>query len=116
MKKLSVVTLVLAVLAVALSAAALWRTRDIPASPSTPTPAAGETTTTTIPLVMVPNVINENVFVASKKMADSKLIFKVVQSPSVGVPRNVVILQIPEAGTSVPEGSEVQLTISNGPP
>src|SRR3954447_16023734 len=114
MRKLSIAAIVVASLAVVLSGAALWRTRDIQTGKgtSTSTPAKASTAPA---LVSVPNEVLKHAMVAGAELGKLKLKFKVTMAPSVSTPKQKVMSQNPAPGTKVPVGSEVQLTVSSGP-
>ena len=116
MKKLSIAALVVAGLAVLMSGAALWRTRDISSKKSTTTAAAKPTATTAPALVSVPNATTKNAYTVGADLRKMKLKFKVVTSASVTIGKNRVMAQNPAPGTKVPVGTEIELTVSTGPP
>jgi beta-lactam-binding protein with PASTA domain len=105
MKKLAIAAITAALLAAVMSGAALWRTRHL--SSSEPSGSVQ---------VDVPDGTNKSVYAAGQALNGVKLKFKVVRAPSATVAKQVVISQTPAAGTKVMEGSEVELTVSNGPP
>jgi serine/threonine-protein kinase len=112
MRKLSTVAsvaIVAAVLSIGLSGLAMWRTNHAPKpAKAPPTTAAG--------LVAVPDVTNVNVYVVGNNLQAIALTYSITKSPSASVPRLNVISQDPAAGTQVPQGTNVKLTVSSGPP
>jgi len=104
------VALIVGVVALVVSGIALWKAND--------TPKAKATTVTTQPgagLVAVPKVDGKNGIAAAANLKKANLKFKVVQVTSPTVPAKTVISQKPAAGTKVPAGSTIELTISKGP-
>jgi beta-lactam-binding protein with PASTA domain len=105
--------LVVALLAVVASGAALWRTYDAKSTSHETTP---KTTIRLGPaLVTVPSLINKNGLIAAAQLAKLKLKLTVITGPSVTTNKNFVITQDPNPGTQVPEGTAVQLKLSSGP-
>jgi beta-lactam-binding protein with PASTA domain len=105
--------LVVALLSVAASGTALWRTYDHKLT------SHGTAPKTTIPtgpaLVVVPSVINRDGLTAASTLNKLKLKFNITTGPSVSTNPNFVITQDPNPGTQIPEGSTVQLKLSSGP-
>ena len=91
----------------------MWRTFDLHSGESAPAP------TTTVPagpaLVSVPTLIDKDGMAAAADLANLKLKVTVTTGPSVTTAKNKVMNQDPVPGTSVPEGSTVQLKLSTGP-
>jgi len=107
-----VTTLVVASLAVIASGVALWRTVDASRKSNAPV----ESTVPAGPaLVTVPSVINRNGLTAAAELAKLNLKVTIITGPSVTTPRDHVINQDPVPGTTIPEGSAVQLKLSSGP-
>ncbi|CAN5448975.1 hypothetical protein BH10ACT1_BH10ACT1_43130 [soil metagenome] len=124
--------LVVALLALFLVGAALWRTGDdeatapstVPATqPSgsgTTLPIGGSTTKppapTTFPLtteqVAMPNLVNTNAYTAFTKIKSEKLNLSVTSAVNKDVNPGTVLLQKPAAGTMVRRGSVVTLVVS----
>ena len=113
MKKLSVAAILVASLAVMLSGAALWRTREH--LPSKAPAKAGLSTGSGAALVSVPNEVLKNAYTAGADLTKIQLKFKVTSEPSVSTAKNKVMAQNPAPGTQVPVGTEVELTVSSGP-
>ena len=112
-RKILVGALVVSLLAVVGSGAALYRTFDHKSSSGSSTPQ-----TTLLPgpvLVEIPSVIDKNGMTAAADLANLKLRVTVTTGPSVTTPKDNVIDQNPAAGTQVPEGSAVNLKLSSGP-
>lgn len=72
-------------------------------------PAVGES-------VVVPDVVGREAMPAAVQLQQKGLAVTIVRSPSIAVPERIVIEQDPAAGTEAPAGTEVELTISTGPP
>jgi len=116
MKKLAIAAIVAAALAVVTSGAALWRTRDLSKPSNGTTASTGEPSTASGEPVAVPDTTNKNFFGAGQDLSAVGLKFKVVRTPSATVAKSIVISQNPAPGTTVPAGTEVELTVSNGSP
>ncbi len=111
-KGLTIAACALAFLALFMSAAAVWRSRDVkPAHHGTAKPAASSGPN----LVAVPSEVNKNGMLAAADLAKLNLKFGITPWPSVSTSRNRVISQDPLPGTKVPEGTAVQLKVSTGP-
>ena len=105
MKKLAIAAITAAVLAMVMSGAALWRTRHLPSSGQ---PGSGQ--------VEVPDATNKSALTVGHALTAINLKVKVVKTPSETVAKAMVISQNPAPGTTVPTGSEIELTVSTGPP
>ena len=115
--KLSIVAIAIALMSAGTSGVALWRTYHPTSSPrdGSATSTSDQTTTTT-PLVVVPSAAGLNAFAAALALQAVGLESKVTLVPSVTVPKNHVVEQRPIEGTSVPEGTVIELFVSSGPP
>jgi len=123
--------LVVAMVALGVGGAALWRTRDSATqviadattapvdSTSTSETTTEPPTTTTFPLtdimVAVPNTVGMNSYAAFEALADLKLNIEAAGAPSNDVPSGLIIAQDPGAGALVREGTIVNLLFSSGP-
>jgi hypothetical protein len=67
-------------------------------------------------VVVVPDVVGREAMPAALQLQQKRLGITIVRSSSIAVPERIVIAQDPAAGTEVPSGTEVELTISTGPP
>jgi beta-lactam-binding protein with PASTA domain len=105
MRKLAAAAILLAFLSVALSAAAIWRSRNISHQPDSASA-----------LVAVPDTTNLNLYKAGSDLEALQLTFVVKPTPSIEVPKNRVMSQDPAPGTSVAAGTQIELTVSAGPP
>jgi hypothetical protein len=109
---LAVVACSIALVSLAFSALALWRTRHLHIA------STSSVTTTTVPgpaLVVVPSEIDKNGMVAAGELSSANLNFEITPWPSVSTGLNRVITQDPAPGTSVPAGTSVRLKVSSGP-
>ena len=109
---LAVVACVVALVSLAFSSLALWRTRHLHVA------SASAVTATTVPgpaLVVVPSEVDKNGMMAAGELAALKLNFEITPWPSVSTGVNRVISQDPQPGTSVPAGTSVRLRVSSGP-
>ncbi len=118
MKRLPLLAIVLAALALAMSGWALQRSYDEPdASPATTSTTVKATTTTAAAkLVAVPTVVGKSGVDAAVALKRAGLAPRVDEAPSVSVAKNKVISIDPVAGTQVPRGTIVRITLSSGPP
>jgi hypothetical protein len=66
--------------------------------------------------VIVPDVVGSEAMPAAIHLQKKELGVTIVRSPSVAVPERIVIEQDPAAGTEVPSGTVIELTISTGAP
>jgi hypothetical protein len=109
---LAVVACGIALVSLAFSALALWRTRHLHVA------SASAAITTTVPgptLVVVPSEVDKNGMIAASDLAGLGLTFEITPWPSVSTGLNRVITQDPAPGTSVPLGTSVRLKVSSGP-
>ena len=67
------------------------------------------------PLVDVPDATNKSALAVGKALTDQAEV-QDGQTPSATVAKSIVISQNPAPGTKVPAGTEVELTVSSGPP
>jgi beta-lactam-binding protein with PASTA domain len=108
---LAIVALVVGVVALVVSGIALWKAND---TPKTKAPT-GITTTPSNGQVALPNLAGKQGIAAASILKKANLKFTVVQATSPTVAKGLVISQKPAAGTKVPAGSSVQVTVSKGP-
>jgi hypothetical protein len=109
MRKLATAAILAAALAMVMSGAALWRTRHLSSSKNNSTVSNGSE-------VAVPDATNKIAYVAGAEMSQLKLKYKLTRTPSATVAKSMVISQNPAPGTKVPPGTQVELTVSSGPP
>lgn len=116
MKKLAVAAIVAAVLAMGTSGAALYRTRHLSSSNTTPTSSIpSQVPTSNAGLVEVPDTTNQTVYGAAGLLSLLGLKSSITRAPSNEVTANSVISQNPVPGLQVPPGTVVELTVSSGP-
>ena len=113
MKRLSLVAIVVSLISLGLSGWAAWYAYDSSSSASSVTTDGA--TTTTADIVEVPTVVGKNGLGASQVLINAGLRASATRSPSIDVAKGDVISQSPQAGTEVPRGTMVRLTLSSGP-
>ena len=66
--------------------------------------------------VIVPDLVGREGMPAAVQLQRKGLGVTIVRSSSIAVPERTVLEQDPAAGTEVPSGTKIELTISTGPP
>jgi beta-lactam-binding protein with PASTA domain len=121
MRRLAIVAIVIAVISLAVSGYALWRTFDEEDQPTGLAALAAATeesnsTSTTSDVVVVPSQAGKTPWNAAAGLKLAGLEHKFSRKPSVTVPVDRVVSQVPVEGTSVPRGTVIELFLSSGPP
>jgi hypothetical protein len=120
MRRVSIAALVVAILSAGVSGFALWRTYDTEsASPTTVGGAGlpgGATSSSVGGLVVIPSQAGKHGLQAVADLEAVGLKVKISYKPSVTVPMERVVNQVPLEGKRVPAGTVVEIFLSSGPP
>jgi beta-lactam-binding protein with PASTA domain len=115
MRKLATATILAAVLAMAMSGAALYKTRHLSSSKKDSNTTSTVSSDLPADQVVVPDATNKSAFAAGAALSNLKLKYTVTRTQSATVQKSMVISQSPVAGTTVAPGTSIALTVSNGP-
>jgi beta-lactam-binding protein with PASTA domain len=69
-----------------------------------------------VPVIRVPRVTGMGQADASRCLLECGLSYQVLREPSTVAPRGWVIAMSPPSGVSVDAGTQVKITVSDGPP